>query len=592
MIAAHGDFRISARAWLSAKEVFGQRISDHVPQEFTFGQDSKEDSKEDSKGIKVLSWNIMARALCRKKGQGEMSNNGFEFDETIQEYSERLLRKVAPIITSWILQQYSVGTVGKKWGKPWVCCLQEVPGHRHLRRDLLQKVQDGLKDAGVETLQTAELSKASAFMCTVTLWDGAVWDLEHCTHHGSHVLCTVLSSKPCTRQRPPALLRVMNCHLPLPECHADVKDAMAPVLQLLAESPAQQVALVAGDLKLDLGVEGAVQALRKAYQGLAAPAGSPDSSSLFCAVVPGSSLYDWTRGTSDAAILAPGLCNSEAEIHPAVPTGSVLKRWDPLNGLSSEDFIAQCINYNLQDCVRQHLPSLTSDDLGRLGSHHFGDQAEELDSLLSKIQKIDVGVEPERNEAERKEPERKEPERNKADRKGPERESSRQDFIQKHIHRKLWSRVAWLNDEELHLLGLLHFSDQPSELQRLSQRTQPGTRPPAAVCGRASQVEGLAEWLSDLALEDYETAAATWCNDMGAIDLSEVQENAADLAEFLGLHGLRPLERRRLLRVSKSDVGPAKRGPKIGQGGGKTHHDRSEHVRTYPIGAPSLDLGA
>lgn len=540
---------VTARAWVSAKEVFGQRVSDHVPQEFTFG--------DSSKAIKVLSWNIMARALCRKRGESEMSNNGFEFDETIQEYSERLLQKVAPIIVSWIRQQYSEGA-----GKPWLCCLQEVPGHRHLRRDLLQKVQDGLKDAGVETLNSAELSKASAFMCTVTLWDGAVWDLEHCAHHGSHVLCTVLSSKPRTHQPPSALLRVMNCHLPLPECHADAKDAkdaMAPVLQLLAESPAQQVALVVGDLKLDLAVEGAVQALRKAYQALAAPdvVGSelPESSSLLCAVVPGSSFYDWTRGTSDAAIIAPGLCTSQAEIHPAVPTGSVLKRWDPLNGLSSEDFIAQCINYNLQDRVRRHLPSLTLDDLGRLGAHHFGDQAEELDSLLA-IEKIDPEpsrlslieikkpMKPEVKEHETVEPERK-PERNE-DRKD---ESSRSEYIQKHIHRKLWGSVAWLNDEELHLLGLLHFSDQPSELQRLFQRSTPGTTRHAAVCGHRgpghAEITGLVEWLTELALEDYEKAAATWCKDMGAICLSEVLENAEELADYLSL---RPLERRRLLR--------------------------------------------
>ena len=48
----------------TSQEVFGQRISDHVPQEFTFAPEGSEGSE----GIQVLSWNIMARALCRRPG--------------------------------------------------------------------------------------------------------------------------------------------------------------------------------------------------------------------------------------------------------------------------------------------------------------------------------------------------------------------------------------------------------------------------------------------------------------------------------------------------------------------------------------------
>ncbi len=54
----------SARAWAPTKEIFGQRISDHVPQEFSF---APKGAKE--KAIKVLSWNVMARALCRRLGR-------------------------------------------------------------------------------------------------------------------------------------------------------------------------------------------------------------------------------------------------------------------------------------------------------------------------------------------------------------------------------------------------------------------------------------------------------------------------------------------------------------------------------------------
>lgn len=570
---AAGSRRIAAaaRAWASSKEIFGQRISDHVPQEFTFAPEGSEGS-----GIQVLSWNIMARAFCRRKaveGQdSEISNNGLEMDETIQEYTERLLQKVAPMIISWILQHYR----GSR--RKWICCLQEVPGHRHLRRDLLQKVQAGLKDKGA-SLQSAEQA-TSAFMCTVTLWETAAWDLQHCAH-SDHVLCTVLSSKGTGGA--PVLLRVMNCHLPLDQglISSTESTSMARVVQLLAESPAQQVALVVGDLKLDLAVEGAAQTLREAYAKCLADSpevgGSAPENSLLCAVVPGSSLYDWTRGTLDAAIMAPGL--SETEKLPAVPTGSVLKRWDPLNGLSSEEFIAQYINYNLQDRVMRHLPSFTADELGRLGAHHFGDQADELHRLLQvqkptgnpkefieiEVPKEDtssvkvLGAAPPASSFVVRAATTTQP---PPDSRGFATPKDRQDFIQKHIHRKLQSSVAELNDEDLRLLGLLHFSDQPAELQRfLKPRPARGYEKAAAVCGERWQaapeaeivqwrakgdgIEGLAEWLAELGLEEYQEAAALWCKDMGAIWLAEVKENSEELADHLGL---RPLERRRLLR--------------------------------------------
>ena len=93
---------------------------------------------------------IRCNLLSRKgfDGHPEISNNGLEMDETIPEYTERLLQKVAPIMISWILHCV-------RDGGNWICCLQEAPGHRHLRRDLLQKVQEGLKDVGA-SLQSAE----------------------------------------------------------------------------------------------------------------------------------------------------------------------------------------------------------------------------------------------------------------------------------------------------------------------------------------------------------------------------------------------------------------------------------------------------
>ncbi len=379
-------------------------------------------------------------------------------------------------------------------------------------------------------------------MCTVTLWDGAMWELQHCAHSGDHVLCTVLSSKPPSPGVQPVLLRVMNCHLPLEVGRANVPDrskSMATVLGLLGETPASQVALVVGDLKLDLAADGAVQELSEAYQAafgvtLADQWNSETMQTpLLSAVVPGSSLYDWTRGTLDAAVMAPGL--GETETLPAMPSGSILRRWDPLNGMSSEEFISKCINYNLQDQVRQYLSSFSADDLGRLGSHHFGDQAEELSRFLEERPKAREELESPANDAHirsRLIGVVEAPVNVAAKASSPSIPQSmpntrafgieaRQEFIRKHIHWNLHSNVAVLTDEDLRLLGLLHFSEQPAELQRFLNRAQSRGHVRAAVCGpdpksqhgghlaatrnstAKGRVEGLAEWLNEMGLEEY-----------------------------------------------------------------------------------------
>ena len=262
--------------------------------------------------------------------------------------------------------------------------------------------------------------------------------------------------------------------------------------------------------------------------------------SLLCAAVPGSSLHDWTRGTLDAAVMAPGLC--EDEVLAVVPTGSVLKRWDPLNGLNCQEFIGQYINYNLQDHVGRQLHRLSADDLGRLGAHHFGDQADELQRLLEQKS---LGNEPKEFKVLKEPQEKPRQETFPTGHRGaigastveapPEQSThrafptpqARVDFVQKHIHRKLQSCVGDLSDEDLRLLGLLHFSDQPAELQRF-QKPRPRAKEgyeesPAAVCGerwhvapeaetvqwrstktKADGVEGLAGWLTELGLEEYE----------------------------------------------------------------------------------------
>ncbi|CAE7285264.1 unnamed protein product [Symbiodinium natans] len=286
-----------------------------------------------------------------------------------------------------------------------------------------------------------------------------------------------------------------------------------------------------------------------------------------------------------------------------MPTGSVLGRWDPLQGRNRQDFISEFINYHLQDKVRAHLLDISDEELGALGAHHFGDQAEQLEALRVQWQQKACGYQaaslPKAQESTSALPL---PNMHFND------DAARQDFLQKHIHRKLHREATKLSDEALQMLGSLHFSDQPTQLGRLRPaapsgasgregneaavlrrlfRNSPGppggkgnqegrcstetwSSPPEAAnvewtpedgvdtpeppkmpstgeqVPRAGGIPGLSEWLQELCLEEYEEEVLRWCRSMGAIWLEEVQENAEDLADHLRL---RPLERRRLQRA-------------------------------------------
>ncbi|CAJ1329162.1 unnamed protein product [Effrenium voratum] len=95
-----------------------------------------------------------------------------------------------------------------------------------------------------------------------------------------------------------------------------------------------------------------------------------------------SCIYDWTRVTNDGLVVGRG--QAEAETLETVPTASVLTRWDPLRGLEREEFVSHCINYSLQERVRRSLKWLSDEDLGYVGGHHFGDQAQQLERLQAR----------------------------------------------------------------------------------------------------------------------------------------------------------------------------------------------------------------
>eukprot|EP00439_Symbiodinium_sp_Y106_P039026 s3402_g4.t1 len=461
---------VVAQARAAPKDIFGQCVSDHVPQEYSIRH-----PKLGVEAVKIFNWNVMARALCRRKspaapgGDSEISNNGLDMDETIAEYTRRLQEKVAPVLVAWLREQ------SRSPRQKWVICLQEAPGHPHIRRDLLLRVEAGVRAVRAATLQSSEL-QLSAFARTVTLWDAAQWELKFCAHAGDHVLCTVLGGKETPFRfmvrttevqheikrlfgvKDAISLRVLNCHLPLLE--GGSQPAAERVLGLLRGSPAEQVALVVGDIKADLSDEG----VQKLVLGV--PAASDEASATALGVVAGSCLHDWTRVSSDGAVLGQGEAATEQLL--GVPTGSVLGRWDPLQGHSRQDFISEFVNYNLQDAVLSQSADLSDEELGSIGAHHFGDQAEQLEHLRalrvqSRGYKAASATPLEREES----PPKSMPISPLIPMKRFIDEAARQEFLRQHIHRKLHREAATLTDEALQLLGSLHFSEQPAQLPGL-----------------------------------------------------------------------------------------------------------------------------
>jgi len=62
----------------------------------------------------------------------------------------------------------------------------------------------------------------------------------------------------------------------------------------------------------------------------------------------------------------------------------------------------------------------------------------------------------------------------------------------------------------------------------------------------AEAVEGLTTWLKGLSLQQYQERAIEWCQEMGALDVNEIEEEWEDFADALSL---KRLERNRLSRA-------------------------------------------
>ncbi|CAK0882560.1 unnamed protein product [Prorocentrum cordatum] len=384
------QLRVAASALASAEEIFGGAVSDHLPLEFLIARPSPRLE------VRVLSWNVMARGMCRRPTGARpskracqdsaselLTNNGLDADETIAQYERRLMEDVAPLVARWAAGATRTGAGGAPM--PWVACLQEAPAHPGIFASFLQALSSS-GGPSADRLGHASLC-VSAAARVVSLWDRDQWDLRLQAHGAEgRALCTVLSALGLAGGG--ALLRVTSCHLPLDlgdpsgdeavagapgagprapaaaaACGAPAEPAGArPAQALLQAAPAGQLALVVGDLNFDV---------REAR-----PLGG-----VAVACVPGSALYRGRRTTSDGALLAEGRAVREtlAALEEVPDAASEL----PLGRCSREEFVRQNVHFNLQARVLQ-MPQLADSDLADLGAHHFSDQPERLAQLASR----------------------------------------------------------------------------------------------------------------------------------------------------------------------------------------------------------------
>jgi len=247
----------------------------------------------------------------------------------------------------------------------------KAPSHPWLLAALLDAVaaESRLPEGALRHADLRETASAAS----VTLWDDRQWDAALCApaDAAGSVLCTVLRRKGGGAAAPPAPagpdLRLLNAHLPLePAGGGDAPEAA--LRAQLAAAPAGQLALLVGDLNLDVLRAGAL---------LAAPVAA-------VAAAGGSAIYDGAAVTSDGAVLAVGAAAAEG-LEGAPRAGDLTEeaRGSPLGGASRADFVKQSINYSLQARVAELGEGLAAQDLGYLGALHFGDQADCLAGWLA-----------------------------------------------------------------------------------------------------------------------------------------------------------------------------------------------------------------
>eukprot|EP00929_Paragymnodinium_shiwhaense_P054788 TRINITY_DN27461_c0_g1_i2.p1 TRINITY_DN27461_c0_g1~~TRINITY_DN27461_c0_g1_i2.p1 ORF type:complete len:439 (-),score=111.24 TRINITY_DN27461_c0_g1_i2:42-1358(-) len=177
------EVRVEAAGLLAeAEAVFDsqQPWSDHLPQQFKAVAGSLE--------VQLLVWNVMCRGRAGQVGRAgtalagkTLTNNGLDYDETVEDYEKRLLERVAPVIAKWLVGED--GNDDRQSRPPLkLACLQELPAPPLLQEDLLGRLRTlsscpqlmlAVQPSGGAV---AEDGAAPFSTCTAILWrvDGSV----------------------------------------------------------------------------------------------------------------------------------------------------------------------------------------------------------------------------------------------------------------------------------------------------------------------------------------------------------------------------------------------------------------------------------
>eukprot|EP00747_Dinoflagellata_sp_TGD_P064391 gnl/TRDRNA2_/TRDRNA2_153888_c2_seq1.p1 gnl/TRDRNA2_/TRDRNA2_153888_c2~~gnl/TRDRNA2_/TRDRNA2_153888_c2_seq1.p1 ORF type:complete len:371 (+),score=74.71 gnl/TRDRNA2_/TRDRNA2_153888_c2_seq1:53-1114(+) len=191
--------------------------------------------------------------------------------------------------------------------------------------------------------------------------------------------------------------------------------------------------------------------------------------------------------------------------------------FEGLCGCSRDGYITKHIDWKLQE----HVKRLGDVEVFKLGQERFGEQAE----CLKKLQRA----------------------RQHAARADGAREAGSRGCIQQ--------RPPHENDEEEDAWGMA--APEASVVEWSADGgcdegwPAPVSRPLESSGKPSRRIPGLEAWLEELSLTDYLDKVRAWCEEMGAVNLQELCENAEDLSGSLGL---RPLEHRRLLRAAAASL--------------------------------------
>ncbi|CAE8718047.1 unnamed protein product, partial [Polarella glacialis] len=421
-------------------------VSDHLPQKFQVVRGSETSPTHAAAAdhepplLEILSWNVMCRGRAGQTGrqgtalQGQtLTNNGLDCNETMEEYEQRLLERVVPVLGDWFgSSRGSSQTSGCQRG-PRVACLQEFPAMPVLQ----EEIQSRLRRLAGPTAQLAvgplpgPGDKSSS--CLALIWDSANW----------------LSSSLSASQEGPACLRAhlqaggSFCSVELASVHLPFVDVPTGPQAGIARDIARQwlsrqfppdqeggekLRVVCGDFNVDIREVRALPAVSWACVADSSKFRAADLTMDACAI--SDSFLPLPGAEGGAAVVIEGQQQQQRQQQqqkqqqqqqqqqqeqqqqkqqeqqkqqkqrqrPQQQSTGVLRPGDPSGTLSifgigggRDEFLASRVHRDLQDDPR--LWRLGDKELATLGCWPFAEQARVLTRLLQSSKRNNQSVE-------------------------------------------------------------------------------------------------------------------------------------------------------------------------------------------------------